>query len=146
MVKVITTGREDLEKLWEKSNILSHFKREYHPFLVFIEKDNEIQVEIYKEVDKLVRSNLSNDVRIMVQWQGEWRSDFFHFKFIELVNAYYKKYPLDNVNNMENYYKLYNVETGKQALRGGLETQIFQRWYHHKKEMKAINKRLNKRK
>lgn len=76
----------------------------------------------------------------------EWRSDFFHFKFIELVNAYYKKYPLDNVNNMEKYYKLYSAETGKQALRGGLETQIFQRWYHHKKEMKAINKRLNKRK
>ena len=47
---------------------------------------------------------------------------------------------------MENYYKLYSAETGKQALRGGLETQIFQCWYHHKKEMKAINKRLNKRK
>lgn len=50
---------------------------------------------------------------------------FFHFKFIELVNAYYKKYPLDNVNNMEKYYKLYSAETGKQALRGGLETQFF---------------------
>lgn len=65
-------------------NIFLRFKREYHPFLVFIEKDNEIQVEIYKEVDKLVRSNLSNDVRIMVQWQGEWRSDFFSFQIYRI--------------------------------------------------------------
>ena len=75
MVKVITSGRDNLEDLWEKSNILSQIKREHHPFLVFIELDEKINVEIIKTIDELLSLNISEFTRIMVQWEGKWRSD-----------------------------------------------------------------------
>lgn len=136
MIKIKTIGREDLENLWKNSNILSHFKREHYPFIVFIQKDQEIEVVIYKELSRLISANLPETTRIMVQWKGNWRSDFFHFSLIELIDAYYQKFPMNNNVEMEKYYELYHKETGKKALRGETETKIFQKWYHHKKELK----------
>jgi len=135
LVKIITTGKENLEDLWEKSDILDSNKREHCPFIVFSEKDEVIKVKLYKEIRLLIKSSLSEDTRIMVQWQGNWRSDFFHFNLKELKEAFFKKYLKDDKSKMEKYYRLYFKETGKYAIRGNSETKIFQRWYYSKKRL-----------
>jgi len=140
MVKIKTIGREDLENLWKNSNILSHFKREHYPFLVFVQKEDEIEVVIYKELNNLICANLPETTRIMIQWGGNWRSDFFHFSLKELINAYNEKYPIIENTEMEKYYELYHKETGKNALWGGSETKIFQQWFYSKRELEALNK------
>lgn len=145
MVKVITSGREDLENLWEKSEVFSHTKREQHPFLVFIESEDKIKVLIVKTIDKLLGLNIPKSTRIMVQWEGTWKSDFFHFNFKEIRNAYYEKYPIISNDQMEKYYELYHEQTGKNALRGGSETKIFQQWYHSKRETERRNELLKKK-
>ena len=141
MVKIITTGKDNLVDLWEKSNILDPYKRSHHPFIVFIEKDDVIKVELFNEIRILIESNLPDTTRIMFQWGGEWRSDFFHFSLKELREAFYKIYPKDDRTKIEQYYKLYFKETGKQAIRGNSETKIFQQWYYSKKRSESLNKK-----
>ncbi len=137
ITKILTVGRRDLEDLWEKSDILTHYSRNHHPFLVFVEKGDKIEVRIYKHLNELIKSNLPANTRIMVQWKGNWKSDFFHFSFEELIKAYYEKYPKDDNLKMKEYYKQYEKETGKKAIRGGLETKLFQQWYFFKKESES---------
>ncbi len=100
MVKIITIGRTDLKDLWEKSDVLTSDERKFYPFLVFEVKEEEVHVLLEKKLTNLLYSNLPDNTKIMVQWQGEWRSDFFQFTLEELKNAFERRYGTLKLNEI----------------------------------------------
>jgi hypothetical protein len=76
MTEIVTTGRTDLDNLFQKSYILSSKKLTHTPFIVFQELDDSIVVVLAKNKDDLLA--FPDETKVMVQWQGNWRSDFFH--------------------------------------------------------------------
>lgn len=67
-------GRTDLEDLFKLSGILRFKRLQHTPFLAFIGSD-PVKVQIIESADKLL--NLPDETPVMVQWSGQWRSDFF---------------------------------------------------------------------
>lgn len=143
MVKVITTGRTDLENFFSKGSILQNIQRSHHPFLAFSIFNDTVEVKIFKKVKNLVYSALSNDTKIMVQWEGRWRSDFFHFDLGKLREFYGKKYNINiekiieeekrerertrflYSDKMFDLYSRFQKETGKRAIWSGKQTKAF---------------------
>lgn len=76
--KVVTTGRTDIDKLFQLSDILSSSKLNHTPFIVFQELDESIVIVLVRNKDDLLMS-YPDETKVMVQWKGNWRSDFFHF-------------------------------------------------------------------
>lgn len=146
MVKIITTGRTDLEKFFSKGSILQNIQRSHHPFLAFSIFNDTVEVKIFKKVKNLVYSDLSNDTKIMVQWEGRWRSDFFHFDLGKLREFYGKKYNINiekiieeekrerertrflYSDKMVDLYSRFQKETGKRAIWSGKQTKAFKEW------------------
>ncbi len=77
MPKLILTGRTDTADYFRISSVFTAGKLTHSPFLVFIEKDNTVQVEIVRNAPDLL--SYSDETLVMGQWAGEWRSDYFQF-------------------------------------------------------------------
>lgn len=77
MVKIITSGRTDVEDFFKKSGNFDGQRLLHTPFLAFIERADGIHVQIIDNVDQLL--TLSDETPVMGQWQGDYRSDFFQF-------------------------------------------------------------------
>src|SRR5437588_4646314 len=77
MTKIITAGRTNLKDFFEKSGNFSGVKLTHTPFLVFLEKEDAIEVRIVDTADQLLE--FANETPVMGQWQGNYRSDFFQF-------------------------------------------------------------------
>lgn len=77
-MEVITAGRTDLEDLISVSGTFGYTKLNHTPFLVFVTKEDTVEVEVVEKPKDLLR--YSDNTPVMVQWRGEWRSDFFQFK------------------------------------------------------------------
>lgn len=75
-----TYGRTDLESLFSKSGIIEAKKLNHHPFIVFMPIDYEmgVRVEVVDNAQDLL-AMYPDDTPVMVQWPGQWRSDFFKF-------------------------------------------------------------------
>lgn len=65
--------RSDNDRLFELSDVLSASKLNHTPFIIF----NGDKVELVRNGYDLLE--YPPDTEVMVQWRGEWRSDFFHF-------------------------------------------------------------------
>lgn len=74
---ITTIGRtDDLESFFSKSGVMIG-KNTHTPFIVFVEKNNNIEVVIVdKAIDLL---DYPDNYKIMSQWAGKWRSDFFQY-------------------------------------------------------------------
>ncbi len=77
MTKIITAGRTDLKDFFEKSGNFGGVKLTHTPFLVFLEEEGAIRVHIVDSADQLL--SFPDETPVMGQWQGNYRSDFFHF-------------------------------------------------------------------
>jgi hypothetical protein len=77
-MKIVTAGRIDTEELFRISGVLSYSKLNHTPFIVFQELDEGIVVALVRNKDELLMS-YSDETKVMVQWKGQWRSDFFQF-------------------------------------------------------------------
>jgi hypothetical protein len=77
MTKVILTGRTDLEDYFSKSGVFTLKKLNHTPFLVFIESEGTVKVQIVFSAKELI--TYPPETPVMGQWQGEWNSDFFQF-------------------------------------------------------------------
>jgi hypothetical protein len=78
MAKIITAGRTDTKDFFEKSgNFDTGVKLVHTPFLVFLEGENAIHVQIAETVERLLI--FPDEAPVMAQWQGNDRSDFFRF-------------------------------------------------------------------
>lgn len=88
-VMVKTTGRSDVGDLFIKSGIFNGQKLVHHPFLVYTirsqanpDDSNDVQHIVQVNIAKTPQEMLAfaDDCEVMVQWPGQYRSDFFHFK------------------------------------------------------------------
>ncbi len=79
-MRIITAGRTDTDAFFKLSGIRNSGKLKHHPFLVFVDsgrKDDSMVVAIVNDIKELLE--LPDDVQVMAQWRGEYRSDFFQF-------------------------------------------------------------------
>lgn len=76
-IDVLTNGRTDIQEYFQRSGIRDHKKLNHTPLLVFEVDDNTVEVRILDRADKLLE--YPDDTKVMGQWRGEWRSDFFQF-------------------------------------------------------------------
>ncbi len=82
-MRIITAGRTDTDEYFRYSGIRSQKRLKHHPFLVFVCSD-EVEVCIVDNIKTLLE--YSDDVQVMSQWEGEYKSDFFQFTVGELRN------------------------------------------------------------
>lgn len=75
--EVITEGRTDIDDLFRISGVLTWTKLNHTPFLAFVVEGQTVSVRIVKNATKLLE--LTDETKVMVQWKGDWNSDFFHF-------------------------------------------------------------------
>lgn len=76
-IDVLTNGRTDIQEYFQRSGIRDHKKLNHTPLLVFQIGDDTVEVRILDRADKLLE--YPDDTKVMGQWRGEWRSDFFQF-------------------------------------------------------------------
>ena len=83
-MKIKVAGRTDLGELFQRADIL-RAKLVHTPFLVFKETADGIEVEIVDQASALLAYPRST--KVMVQWRGEWRSDFFQMTVGDVADA-----------------------------------------------------------
>lgn len=92
-MKIITTGRDDLKDYWKLSGALTRQKLPHTPFLVFLEEDDKVEVRVVDNITDLL--TYPDETKVMNQWTGTWRSDFFKFTVGEARDAYSNLEPED---------------------------------------------------
>lgn len=91
-IVIKTSGRSDAVDLFTKSGIFKGQKLDHHPFLAFIPTKvmdgnveiDHLEVKIIKTSTEMLQ--LPDETDIMVQWPGQYRSDFFRFKVGDYKN------------------------------------------------------------
>jgi len=73
-VQIITSGRTDLDDFFGLSGVLGWTKFPQRPFLAFLAEGDTVTVRVIEKSVEILA--LSDDTPLMVQWAGEWRSDF----------------------------------------------------------------------
>lgn len=76
MITVQTEGRTDLVALF-RTGLLQFSKLNHTPFLVFAVDGDVVNVRIVNSARKLAALPLPDETRALVQWRGEWSSDYF---------------------------------------------------------------------
>ena len=89
-MKIVTSGRTDLENYFKLSGIREHTKLAHTPFLVFFVASDTVEVRIVDSAKSLLE--YPDDIQVMAQWSGQWRSDFFQFRVGDL-REYVKAHP-----------------------------------------------------
>jgi hypothetical protein len=83
-VNIKLAGRTDLSALFKHSCILSG-KLSHTPFLVFNETNDDLEVVLVDRASAL--SAYPRTTKLMVQWKGEHRSDFYQMTVGEVLDA-----------------------------------------------------------
>lgn len=71
-----TTGRTDLDNFFKMSGLMESPNLNHTPFLVFHRTEDGIVVNTVTSAVR-VASDFPPESKVMVQWPGRWRSDFF---------------------------------------------------------------------
>jgi hypothetical protein len=92
-MKIITTGRDDYDRYFSLSGIRENRRLNHYPFIVFNvnQSKNELKVEIVHSIKELLEQ-YTDEVQVMAQWAGQWRSDFMQFNVGDL-RQYIKENP-----------------------------------------------------
>jgi hypothetical protein len=78
MTTIKTAGNTDTRDLFAKSDVLTSSQLRHTPFIVFVHGlDGSIRVELVSSAKKLVGARYPSTTRVMVQWKGQYSSDFF---------------------------------------------------------------------
>lgn len=112
MVKVITDGRTDLDDYFKLSGILDYEDLNHTPLLVFILSEDIVKVRIVHKPPELL--SLNDDIQVMGQWRGEWRSDFFQFTVGQFRKHFESKY--DHLKTARNVIKKVGKRGGFQSI------------------------------
>ena len=75
--KIITTGRTDTNDLFKLSGILKYKKLDHTPFIIFTTVNDKVEVKLAYNKKELLE--FPDNTKVMVQWQGQWKSDYFTF-------------------------------------------------------------------
>ena len=77
-----TKVRKANRHFWEESGIRSNRATNQHPFLVLRPTKTRVNVDVVTNVEDLLE--LPTNTRILAQWKGKKRSDFYSFKVGDL--------------------------------------------------------------
>ena len=95
MAKIITAGCTNAQEFFEKiGNVDAGVKPV--PFLVFLEGENTVHVQIAETVERLLL--FPDRTPVMAQWQDNEKSDFFQFTVGD-YRAYAEKKSLEALCN-----------------------------------------------
>ncbi len=89
-MNIITSGRTDLAEYFRLSGIREHKKLTHTPFLVFLASEDAVEVRVVDDAKKLLE--YPDTTSVMAQWRGQWKSDFFQFKVVDL-RKYVAEHP-----------------------------------------------------
>lgn len=81
---VIPDARSDCREFFAKTAVLTE-RRPHHHFLVFVTSPAAVVVKVVDAARKLEEFPRSS--RVMVQWPGTWRSDWFKTTVGEILDA-----------------------------------------------------------
>ena len=81
---ILLSGRDDLHDLFALSGMLNH-KLPHTPFLAFVRDGRNIRVRIMDTAEAVAA--LPPKTPVMIQWQGNWRSDFFQMTAAHVAKA-----------------------------------------------------------
>lgn len=91
MIRIVTSGRRDIEEYFKLSGIREVTSLPHNPFLAFIASHGKVEVKIVERPSDLL--SFPDDTPVMSQWSGKWRSDFFQFSVKELKDYIVKNPP-----------------------------------------------------
>ncbi len=86
---VVTSGRTDVAEFFQSSGIREYKKLDHSPLLVFEVTGDTVEVKVVERADLLL--NYPDEIKVMAQWGGQWRSDYFQFtvgQFREHINQH----------------------------------------------------------
>jgi hypothetical protein len=84
-VPIEPTGRTDLADLFLLSDVLRVTTLTQTPFLAFTQHAGAVRVQIIDSAARLLQ--LPDETPVMVQWRGQWRSDFFQITVADVRSA-----------------------------------------------------------
>ena len=85
-MKIITAGRATTTELWELLGPTLLTRRLTHtPVLAFVISDEAVTIKVYDRARDAL--DLPDETPLMVQWPGQWRSDWFQLTVGELRAA-----------------------------------------------------------
>jgi hypothetical protein len=91
-MKVISSGRADLDAYFRLSGIREYKRLTHTPFLAFVVSGNSVKVKIVENATALLK--YPDATQVMSQWQGQWKSDYFQFKVGDL-RRYIARHPAE---------------------------------------------------
>lgn len=81
-MELVLSGRTDIEDLFRLSGLREYKVLNHTPFLAFKVQGDKLTVDIVRSMPALLA--YPDETKVMVQWTGKWRSDFFHFSVGDL--------------------------------------------------------------
>lgn len=81
---LLPNARSDCREFFAKTQVLTE-RRPHHQFLVFVASRFAVVVHVVDAARKL--DQFPRDSRVMVQWPGQWRSDWFKTTVGEILDA-----------------------------------------------------------
>lgn len=113
MIKL--AGRTDTQDFFEKSDMFDGGRLVHNPFLVFEERGEDIEIALVYSSYKLL--DYPDDTKVMGQWPGKWRSDWFRFTVGEYKDFQVFQFnPLKHATAAQKYV----------GPRGGFKTLSYQ--------------------
>lgn len=91
-MKIITSGRADLDEYFRLSGIREYKKLAHTPFLAFVTSGDTVEVRIVENSKTLLE--YADETPVMSQWRGRLKSDYFHFKVGDL-RRYIANHPAE---------------------------------------------------
>ena len=82
---ITTAGRTQIDELFKLSGILDG-KLSHTPFLAFLATEQGVEVRIFDRARDLV-AECPPKTPVMVQWRGQWSSDFFQMTAADVAHA-----------------------------------------------------------
>ena len=67
--------RKDTDELWRSSGVLEWSKLSHTPFIAITQTEGVINVHLIDSAKKAAL--LPEETPLLIQWKGQWRSDFF---------------------------------------------------------------------
>lgn len=89
-INIQTSGRTDITDYFKLSGIREYRSLPHTPFLVFVVEDSSVKVKLIDKPKDLL--TFSDETKVMGQWAGKYRSDFFQFTIGDL-KKYIEKNP-----------------------------------------------------
>jgi hypothetical protein len=89
MATIVTAGRTDLDDYFTKGDFATQAVYAHTPLLVFLEGETEVTIKLIGSREELL--HYPDETKVMGQWRGKGRSDFFQYTVGQARAAWVKE-------------------------------------------------------